>query len=103
MNIIRSGEVIVMTTRTELTEDTVSPYYWIPASTISVLMAIYTIVHASIFTDGFLRSCKQYRYELTKYMQATGNLVGAIQGRISCSSVFDFMVNCSSVFFLSFL
>lgn len=81
-----------MTTRTELTDDSVSPYYWIPASTVSVIMTIYTIVHASIYTDGFLRSCKQYRYELTKYMQATGNLVGAIQGRISCASVFDFMV-----------
>lgn len=92
----RSGEIITMTTRTELTEDSVSPYYWIPASTVSVIMAIYTIVHASIYTDGFLRSCKQYRYELTKYMQATGNLVGAIQGRISCTAVFDFMVNFSS-------
>lgn len=88
----RSGEVVVMTTKTDVTDDDdISPYYWIPVSIIGSFMALYTLVHAAMYLDGFLYSCKQYRNELIKYMQASGPLVAAIQGRLSCASVFDFM------------
>lgn len=88
----RSGEVIVMTTKTDVTdEDDISPYYWIPVSIIGSFMALFTLIHAAMYLDGFLYSCKQYRNELIKHMQASGPLVAAIQGRLSCASVFDFM------------
>ncbi|EAA14524.3 uncharacterized protein LOC120900696 [Anopheles arabiensis] len=87
----RSGDVILMTTKTDVEEDDISPYYWIPASVIGSLMAVLTLVHAAMYLDGFLTTCKQQRNELIKYMQANGSLVPIIQSRISCSSVFDFM------------
>lgn len=80
-----------MTTKTDVEEDDISPYYWIPASVIGSLMAVLTLVHAAMYLDGFLTTCKQQRNELIKYMQANGSLVPIIQSRISCSSVFDFM------------
>lgn len=87
----RSGEMIVITTQSEVQDNDVSPYYWTPSSVISAIMSLYTLIYAAIYTAGFNQSCNQYRIELIKYIQATGNLVGAIQGRISCAAVFDFM------------
>lgn len=87
----KSGEVMVITAQSEVTDTDISPYYWIPASVISSIMALYSLIYASIYTAGFNQSCSQYRIELTKAMAATGNLVGAIQGRISCGAVFDYM------------
>lgn len=83
--------MIMMTARSEVDEDEVSPHYWIPATFASGFMVIYSLVHAIVYVDGAWQSCRQYRNELIKYMQATGPLVSAVQGRISCSAVFDFM------------
>lgn len=87
-----SGEMIVMNARSEVTDDDeVSPHYWIPSTFASGLMVLYTLVHAILYIDGAWQSCRQYRLELIKYMHATGPLVNAVQGRISCNAVFDFM------------
>jgi hypothetical protein len=81
-----------MTTRSELEDSSgISPGYWIPNAVLSSVLCLYTLIHASLYLDGFLRTCRQYRSELLKYMNAAGNMVGAIQGRIGCSSVLDFM------------
>lgn len=88
----RSGDIIVMTSRTELSNNNeVSPNYWIPSCVNSCLMLIFTLVHASMYMDGFLQSCRQYRNELIKYTHATGQMVAVLQGRLTCASVFDFM------------
>lgn len=51
-----------LTIEQELHElDTISPYYWMPTTVIAVVLLIYSIVHASILTDGFFKTCKQYR------------------------------------------
>lgn len=80
-----------MTSRSEMTEEGVSPYYWIPSAVLGSIICIFTLVYASMYTAGFVRTCNQYRQELVKYMHASGDLVAAIQGRISCAAVFDFM------------
>lgn len=83
-----------MTARSEVSANDgndVSPYYWIPAAIASGIMCLYVIVHASMLLDGFLYSCRQYRNELIKYMRASGPLVQAVQGRLTCPSVYDFM------------
>lgn len=80
-----------MTARSEVNDDEVSPHYWLPAAIASGIMSLYTLIHAIMFVDGAWQSCYQYRNELIKYMQATGPLVAAVQGRLSCSAVFDFM------------
>lgn len=80
-----------MTARSEVDDNEVSPNYWIPATIASGLMVIYSLIHAIIYVDGVWQTCYQYRSELIKYMQVTGQLVQAVQGRISCNAVFDFM------------
>lgn len=72
-------------------DNDISPYYWIPAATFSAIMVVYVLVHAAMLTQGFLQSCHQYRNELIKYTRASGPMVLAVQGRITCASVFDFM------------
>ncbi|XP_037954525.1 uncharacterized protein LOC119685436 [Teleopsis dalmanni] len=87
----RSGDMIVVTTESELTDSSISPYYWTPAAIISCVMALYTLIYASIFTDGFEVTCKQYREGLLKEIQGVGNIVPVIKGRLSCAAIFDFM------------
>lgn len=80
-----------MTTHSEMEDDEVTTGYWTPAAFISGFMTIYTLIHAVVYVDGAWQSCRQYRNELIKYMHATGPLVAAVQGRITCGAVFDFM------------
>ena len=81
-----------MTTRSELTEsNSVSPHFWIPAGIASGLMILYSIVHASMLLDGVIQTCNQYRNELIKSLRASGSMIPAIQARLTCVSVFDFM------------
>lgn len=87
----RSGDVVVVTTESELNRNDVSPYYWLPCSLISGILTIYTLVYASIYTSGFESTCKQYREALLKEIQGVGNIVPVIKGRLSCSAIFDFM------------
>ncbi|TDG48713.1 hypothetical protein AWZ03_004825 [Drosophila navojoa] len=87
----RSGDMVVVTTESELSSDGLSPYYWLPATVISVIMAIYQLIYAAIFTDGFEVTCKQYRESLLKEIQGVGNIVPVIKARLSCAAVFDFM------------
>jgi hypothetical protein len=56
-------------------QDTVSPYFWMPAIFISIIMCIYSIVHAIIVTDGLFYTCKQYRNRIVKYTHASGQMV----------------------------
>ncbi|XP_065367557.1 uncharacterized protein LOC135960240 [Calliphora vicina] len=87
----RSGDMVVVTTESELTDNDISPYYWLPTSIIACFMAIYTLIYASIYTDGFEVTCKQYRESLLKEIQGVGNIVPVIKSRLSCSAIFDFM------------
>ncbi|KAH8383872.1 hypothetical protein KR009_010953 [Drosophila setifemur] len=87
----RSGDMIVVTTESDLTPDGLSPYYWLPATVISIIMAVYQLVYSAIFTDGFEVTCKEYRESLLKEIQGVGNIVPVIKQRLSCAAVFDFM------------
>lgn len=89
--LFRSQEIMTLTIEQEMVQDGISPYYWTPAASISAVMIIYTLVHAIMLSDGFFKTCKQYRNEVVKNVHATGNMVGVIQGRLSCSAIFDFM------------
>lgn len=54
-------------------------------------MAVYTLIYASIFTNGFADTCKEYREAVLKEIQGVGNIVPVIKSRLSCSAIFDFM------------
>lgn len=80
-----------LTIEQEMIHEDVSPKYWGPAGTIAILMMIYSIIHATWLTAGFFSTCKQYRNQVVKQFLATGQMVGVIQGRLSCAAIFDFM------------
>lgn len=80
-----------MTSRNELNDKSITPYYWVPCSIISGIFTIYMLVYSIIYTDGFMRTCNQYRHELVKSMQLSGNQVAALRGRLSCAAILDFM------------
>lgn len=83
--------MIVVTAESELTHNGISPYYWTPAAGISCVMAVYTLIYAAIYSDGFRVTCKQYSESLLKELQGAGNIVPVIKGRLSCDAIFDFM------------
>lgn len=80
-----------MTSRNELNDKPVSPYYWVPVSVISGIFTVWMLVYAIIYTHGFVRTCNEYRRELVKIMNLSGNQVAAINGRLSCAAILDFM------------
>lgn len=83
--------MIIMTARSEIEDDGISPVYWRTATFVSGFMIFFTLIHVIIYIDGAWQSCRQYRNELIKYLHATGTMVTAVQSRIGCNAVFDFM------------
>lgn len=64
--------MILMTARSDMIDDEISSVFWTSATFVSGLMAVYVLIHAIVYINGAYQSCKQYRNELIKYMQATG-------------------------------
>ncbi|XP_045509280.1 uncharacterized protein LOC123704827 [Colias croceus] len=86
------GETIVVTTRARASQHNDAVIYcWVPSTVIAVVFAIYNIIHASIMTDGFLKTCQQYRGYLVRQLHATGDHATAIHFRLACQAIFDFM------------
>ncbi|KAJ2943882.1 hypothetical protein O0L34_g8206 [Tuta absoluta] len=86
------GESIVVTSRARVTENNDAVIYcWIPSSCIAAVFCIYNIVHAAIITNGFLRTCTQYRGYLVRVMNVAGDQASAIHFRLGCQAIFDFM------------
>ncbi|XP_050665892.1 uncharacterized protein LOC126966058 [Leptidea sinapis] len=86
------GETIVVTTRTRTNQNYDGVIYcWIPNASIAGVLAIYNIVHAGIMTDGYNKTCQQYRGRLVTLLQSSGDQATAIHFRLSCQAIFDFM------------
>lgn len=86
----REGETIVMQIRT--TEPTpVNRVFWIIACIMTGILTLYMLIHFSIFADGYLYTCKQYRNQLKKLLHISGTAVEVIDVRLSCNAIYDFM------------
>lgn len=86
------GEIMVMTARTRVVADNDPVIHcWIPTAVIASVFALYNLIHAAILTDGYLKTCNQYRGYIIKTTRATGNQVTAIHYRLNCQAIFDFM------------
>lgn len=82
----RSNEAMQLTIEQELNfVNTISPYYWMPATLTAVIMLIYSLVHAIIITAGFHDTCKQYRNRIVKYTHASGQMVSIFYIKVSRS------------------
>ncbi|CAK1548626.1 unnamed protein product [Leptosia nina] len=86
------GETIVVTTRSRAAQNIDGVIFcWIPTSSVAAVFAVYNLIHASIITDGFLKTCQQYRGYLVREVRASGDQATAIHFRLSCQAIFDFM------------
>lgn len=87
----RAGETVVMQAVQNGTIGTLPNGFWIFKSVMASIFTLYALIHFSIFTDGYLSTCRQYRITLEKHLGLHGTLIPVIQSRLSCSSIFDFM------------
>ncbi|XP_076655433.1 uncharacterized protein LOC143360463 [Halictus rubicundus] len=69
-----------------------SPYkHWIPIVFVAILFCCLSLAHAIIMTDGYYKTCNQYRKRLIHLMSSTGGEAEVIHSRLSCGAIFDFM------------
>ncbi|XP_045761469.1 uncharacterized protein LOC123864813 [Maniola jurtina] len=86
------GESIIVTSRARVPAQSDGVIFcWIPNACLAAVFAIYNLVHAAIMTDGFFKTCTQYRGYLVRQLHATGDHATTIHFRLSCQSIFDFM------------
>lgn len=86
------GEVIVVRSRAKLSRQNDGVIYcWIPTSIIAAIFCIYNLVHAAITTEGFVRTCNQYRGYFVTKLPASGNHASVIHFRLACQAIYDFM------------
>lgn len=85
------GETVVLQS-VELSNTSPLPKaFWITAATMTAFFALYALVHFSIFIDGYLHTCNQYRYTIQKVLGLTGIIIPVIHNRLPCNAIFDFM------------
>ncbi|CAL7934802.1 unnamed protein product [Xylocopa violacea] len=64
---------------------------WIPATFITVLLCCLSLAHAVVMTDGYYKTCEQYRKRLIQLLNSTGREAEVLHNRLSCGAIFDFM------------
>ncbi|XP_015430628.1 PREDICTED: uncharacterized protein LOC107187133 [Dufourea novaeangliae] len=68
------------------------PYkYWIPVVFLAILLCCLSLAHAVVMTDGYYKTCDQYRKRLVRILDLTIGEAEAIHNRLSCGAIFDFM------------
>lgn len=64
---------------------------WMPVAFFAVLICCLSLAHAVVITDGYYKSCDQYRRHLVEILGSRGREIQAIHNRLSCGAIFDFM------------
>lgn len=62
-----------------------------PIALTSALISILLLCVAYMYTEGYYKTCSQYRRTVARNLKASGNLVSVIYERLSCDSVLDLM------------
>lgn len=65
--------------------------FWIVISCFSAFFTLYALVHFSVYCNGFLSTCNQYRLTLQRILAVSGTALPVIHSRLNCQAVFDFM------------
>jgi hypothetical protein len=64
---------------------------WTGLVLLSCAIGILLIITAGILTYGYYSTCREYRQGLSKDSQINGQMAAAINLRLSCGAVLDFM------------
>ncbi|CAG9859829.1 unnamed protein product [Phyllotreta striolata] len=65
--------------------------FWVTVSVFSVFFSVYSLIHFSIFMDGYNHTCNQYRSTLERLLSVHGSVLPVIYSRLSCQGIYDFM------------
>ncbi|XP_078037946.1 uncharacterized protein LOC144470543 [Augochlora pura] len=69
-----------------------SPFkHWIPVGFLAIFICCLSLAHAVVMTDGYYKTCEQYRKRLIHLLGSTGHEAEVIHNRLSCGPIFDFM------------
>jgi len=89
--IYRNGDVAVVTGRTKRVADNPGCICWTGLVILSCAIGILLIINAGILTYGYYSTCGEYRQGLSRNSHVTGQMAAAIDSRLSCGAIFDFM------------
>ncbi|XP_018311202.1 uncharacterized protein [Mycetomoellerius zeteki] len=64
---------------------------WMPIGFLAALVCCLSLAHAVVITDGYYKTCEQYRRNLIQLLGSRGREILAIHNRLSCGAIFDFM------------
>lgn len=87
----RNGDVAVVTGRMKRVADNPGCICWTGLVILSCAIGILLIVNAGILTYGYYSTCGEYRQGLSRNSHITGQMAAAIDARLSCGAIFDFM------------
>lgn len=90
-SIFRNGDIAVVTEHTKRLAGNPGCICWTGLTILSCGIGILLISNAGILTHGYYNTCGEYRKALSKDSQITGQMAAAINGRLSCAAIFDFM------------
>lgn len=64
---------------------------WMPAVFLTALICCLSLAHAVVITDGYYKTCDQYRRNLIQLLGSRGREIQVIHNRLPCGAIFDFM------------
>ncbi|XP_014474929.1 PREDICTED: uncharacterized protein LOC106744554 [Dinoponera quadriceps] len=64
---------------------------WIPAAFVAALVCCLSLSHAIVLTDGYYKTCDQYRRNFIQMVESRGREVQVIHDRLACGTIFDYM------------
>nr|CAD7261422.1 unnamed protein product [Timema shepardi] len=89
---LRNGEVAVVKPQNENPEMTTPICQcWTMVALLGITIGLLILAAAIILTDGYVKTCNEYRKTLVKTLPTTGLATKVIYNRLSCSSILDFM------------
>ncbi|XP_012286224.1 uncharacterized protein LOC105702872 [Orussus abietinus] len=83
---ITRGDVVVIGPKRR------SPFkQWMSAAFLGALIGCLSLAHAVVLTDGYYKTCEQYKRNLVQLLGSRGREIQVIHNRLSCGAVLDFM------------
>ncbi|XP_015590217.1 uncharacterized protein LOC107265348 [Cephus cinctus] len=64
---------------------------WMPVACLAALICCLSLAHAVVITDGYYKTCEQYRRYLVNKLRSGVLETQAIHNRLSCGAILDFM------------
>ncbi|KAL0127975.1 hypothetical protein PUN28_003316 [Cardiocondyla obscurior] len=77
---------VVVTTKKRVTFK-----WWMPVGFFAAFVCCLSLAHAVVITDGYYKTCEQYRRNLIQALNSRGREIQAIHDRLPCGAIFDFM------------